>query len=83
MLCERSALPRGKRRAHCGLARWGLVHNEGMSEPLDPRPVFTMVMGCNGAGKSARKRENCDLPPVRYHDQDSVAGGLGDTTPAK
>ena len=49
-----------------------------MSELLDPRPVFTIVMGCNGVGKSAWKRKNYDLLPARYYDQDSVAGGLGD-----
>ena len=50
----------------------------GMSELLDPRPVFTIVMGCNGVGKSAWKRKNYDLLPARYYDQDSIAGGLGD-----
>ncbi len=49
-----------------------------MSELLDPRPVFTIVMGCNGVGKSAWKRKNYDLLPARYYDQDSIAGGLGD-----
>lgn len=49
-----------------------------MSELLDPRPVFTIVMGCNGVGKSAWKRKNYDLLPDRYYDQDSVAGGIGD-----
>ena len=49
-----------------------------MSELIDPRPVFTIVMGCDGVGKSAWKRKNYDLLPDRYYDQDSVAGGLGD-----
>ena len=49
-----------------------------MSELLDPRPVFTIVMGCNGVGKSAWKRKNYDLLPNRYYDQDSIAGGIGD-----
>lgn len=49
-----------------------------MSELLDPRPVFTIVMGCNGVGKSAWKRKNYDLLPERYYDQDSIAGGIGD-----
>ena len=49
-----------------------------MSELIDPRPVFTIVMGCNGAGKSAWKRYNYDLLPDRYFDQDSIAGGIGD-----
>lgn len=45
---------------------------------MDQRPVFTVVMGCNGVGKSAWKRANYDQLPRRYFDQDSVAGGLGD-----
>ena len=49
-----------------------------MSELLDPRPVFSIVMGCNGVGKSAWKRKNYDLLPTRYFDQDSIAGGIGD-----
>ena len=49
-----------------------------MADQLDNRPVFTIVMGCNGAGKSAWKRANYDILPERYFDQDSVAGGIGD-----
>ena len=49
-----------------------------MADQLDNRPVFTIVMGCNGAGKSAWKRENYDRLPQQYFDQDSVAGGIGD-----
>lgn len=49
-----------------------------MAELLDPRPVFTLVMGCNGSGKSAWKRGNYDRLPQRYFDQDSIAGGIGD-----
>ena len=49
-----------------------------MADQLDNRPVFTIVMGCNGAGKSAWKRANYDLLPARYFDQDSIAGGIGD-----
>ena len=49
-----------------------------MSELMDPRPVFTIVMGCNGVGKSTWKRKNYDLLPDRYYDQDSIAGGLGE-----
>ena len=49
-----------------------------MSDQLDNRPVFTIVMGCNGAGKSAWKRENYDRLPGLYIDQDSIAGGVGD-----
>ena len=49
-----------------------------MSELIDPRPVFTTVMGCNGVGKSAWKRDNYDALPDRCFDQDSIAGGIGD-----
>ena len=35
-------------------------------------------MACNGAGKSAWKRETCDRLPEHYFDQDSIAGGIGD-----
>ena len=49
-----------------------------MADQLDNRPVFTIVMGCNGAGKSAWKRGNYDILPDRYFDQDSIAGGIGD-----
>ena len=49
-----------------------------MSELLDNRPVFTIVMGCNGAGKSAWKRLNYDRLPYPYIDQDGIAGGFGD-----
>ena len=49
-----------------------------MAELIDPRPVFTLVMGCNGCGKSAWKRDNYDRLPQRYFDQDSIAGGIGD-----
>ncbi|MCY4026266.1 MAG: hypothetical protein OXH75_08135 [Acidobacteria bacterium] len=49
-----------------------------MAELIDPRPKFVIVMGCNGAGKSAWKRANYDRLPERYYDQDSIAGGIGD-----
>ena len=49
-----------------------------MSELPDPRPVFTIVMGCDGVGKTAWKRDNYDLLPSRYFDRDSFAGGIGD-----
>ena len=49
-----------------------------MSELLDPRPAFTIVMACNGVGKSAWKRKNYDLLLTRYFDPDSIAGGIGD-----
>lgn len=48
-----------------------------MADQLDNRPVFTIVMGCNGAGKSAWKRANQDRLPERYFDKDSVASGIG------
>ena len=49
-----------------------------MSELIDPRPVFTRVMGCDGAGKSAWRRTSYDQLPDRYYDLDAVAGGMGD-----
>jgi len=49
-----------------------------MADQLDSRPVFMIVMGCNGCGKSAWKRSHYDLLPDRYFDQDSIAGGIGD-----
>ncbi|MCY3818879.1 MAG: hypothetical protein OXH52_05865 [Gammaproteobacteria bacterium] len=49
-----------------------------MAELLDRRPKLVVAMGCNGAGKSAWKRNNYDLLPARYFDQDSIAGGIGD-----
>ena len=48
-----------------------------MADQLDNRPVFTIVMGCNGSGKSAWKRANQDRLPERYFDKDSVADGIG------
>ena len=48
-----------------------------MADQLDNRPVFTIVMGCNGSGKSAWKRANQDRLPDRYFDKDSVADGVG------
>lgn len=49
-----------------------------MAEPTERRPVFTVVMGCDGVGKTAWKRRNYDLLPDRYFDLDSLAGGFGD-----
>ena len=56
-----------------------------MADQLDNRPVFTIVMGCNGSGKSAWKRANQDRLPERYFDKDSVADGIGgwDTASAR
>ena len=49
-----------------------------MAEIIDARPRIVIVMGCNGAGKSAWKRANYGRLPERYFDQDSIAGGIGD-----
>ena len=49
-----------------------------MSEQIDPRPVFTIVMGCAGVGKTAWKRRNGGLLPDRFFDPISLAGGIGD-----
>ena len=56
-----------------------------MADQLDNRPVFTIVMGCNGAGKSAWKRANQNRLPERYFDKDSIADGIGgwDTADAR
>ena len=58
---------------------------ESMADQLDNRPVFTIVMGCNGAGKSAWKRANQERLPERYFDKDSIADGIGgwDTADAR
>ena len=55
-----------------------MADNEGVSARIDRRPVFTIVMGCDGAGKTAWKRHNYDRLPRRYFDLHSLAGGLGD-----
>ena len=49
-----------------------------LSELLSNKPTFTILMGCNGAGKSAWKRANYGELPLRFLDQDSIAGGFGD-----
>ena len=49
-----------------------------MADQLDNRPVFTVVLGCAGAGKTAWKRDNWDRLPDWYFDHDSFAGGVGD-----
>ena len=49
-----------------------------MADQLDNRPVFTVVPGCAGAGKTAWKRDNWDRLPDWYFDHDSFAGGVGD-----
>ena len=49
-----------------------------MAELTDDRPLFFLVMGCNGAGKTAWKRDNYDSLPKNYYDLDSWAGGIGD-----
>ena len=40
--------------------------------------MFTVVLGCAGAGKTAWKRDNWDRLPDWYFDRDSFAGGVGD-----
>ncbi len=40
-----------------------------MADQLDNRPVFIIVMGGDGAGKSARKRLHYDILPTVYVDQ--------------
>ncbi len=65
----------------CETATWGhlaLPDNAEVSELIDPRPVFTVVMGCDGVGKTIWKRDNYDSLPDRYFDLDSMAGGIGD-----
>ena len=49
-----------------------------MADQLENRPVFTVVLGCAGAGKTAWKRENRDRLPNHYFDCHSFAGGVGD-----
>ena len=49
-----------------------------MADQLDNRPVFTVVLGCAGAGKTAWEPENWDRLPDWYFDHDSFAGGVGD-----
>lgn len=49
-----------------------------MADQVDNRPVFTVVLGCGGAGKTAWKRDNWDRLPDWYFDHDSFAGGVGD-----
>ena len=44
--------------------------------PDDP-PLFVMVMGCSGCGKSSWKRYHRDDLPPDYLDLDSIAEGLG------
>ena len=41
-------------------------------------PTFTVIMGCNGAGKTTWKRANYNRLPPRHYDLDAVAGGIGD-----
>ena len=49
-----------------------------MAELLSNKPVFTIVMGCDGSGKKAWKRAHYDVLPRWYIDQDGIAGGFGD-----
>ena len=48
-----------------------------MAEIMDRRVVFTIVIGCNGTGKSAWKRASYDRLPRQYLDHDSIAGSIG------
>ena len=48
-----------------------------MADQLDNRPVFTTVMGANGAAKSAWQRANRDRLPERYFAKDSIADSIG------
>ena len=49
-----------------------------MADKLEQHPVFTIVMGCSGAGKTAWKRHNYSVLPAWFFDPDSFAGGIGD-----
>ena len=42
------------------------------------QPTFTVIMGCNGSGKTTWKRANYARLPARHYDLDAVAGGIGD-----
>ena len=44
-----------------------------MADRLDDRPVFTIVMGCDGAGKSVWQRANRGRLPERYCDAEAGA----------
>lgn len=48
-----------------------------MADILDNKPVFTIVMGCNGCGKTTWKRANRDALADVHIDLDSIADGLG------
>ena len=41
------------------------------------RPILTVVIGANGAGKSTWCREHPDNLPDDFYDADSIAQGLG------
>ena len=42
------------------------------------RPVLTVVIGANGAGKTTWARAMRGSLPKQYHNADSIADGLGD-----
>ena len=46
------------------------------------RPAVTVLMGCEGAGKTIWKRANAERLPVSLFDPVGLAGGLGDPTSA-
>lgn len=48
-----------------------------MADILDDKPVFIIVMGCNGCGKTTWKRANRDILTPVYIDFDSIAEGVG------
>ena len=49
-----------------------------MTDLADDRPVLTLVMGCDGAGKTAWRDWNREQLPGHYFDVDILAGGIGD-----
>jgi len=48
-----------------------------MGDILDNKPPFTIVMGCNGCGKTTWKRANRDALAEVHIDLDSIADGVG------
>ncbi|MCY4657798.1 MAG: zeta toxin family protein [Gammaproteobacteria bacterium] len=49
-----------------------------MVDIQDDQPTFTIVMGCNGSGKTAWKRANREVLAGVYLDLDTLADGVGD-----
>ena len=48
-----------------------------LADILDNKPSFTIVMGCDGCGKTTWKRANCDALAEVHIDLDSIAEGIG------